>query len=92
MDLKIENLISGINRIVEQQVKEFIDERIDILLREMSFKYNITYDDLFSDYKRSCSIKKRKCIMTTTLGHNCKYDAKQNEDMCKKHFNKAQCL
>ena len=89
METRIEHLITKINRIVLDEVTEYIDEQIDALLREMAIKYNLSYDELSEDYKRSRRIGKRKCTMTTTLGNACKYDAKPNEAMCKKHFNKV---
>jgi len=89
MNTKIDSLIDRINRIVEQEVTVFIDERIDILLREVSVKYGISYQDLVADYKRSRDIKKRKCSMITILGHSCKYDAKPDDELCRKHFNEV---
>jgi hypothetical protein len=89
MDHKINQLISRINQLVEQEVTEYIDERIEILLQDMSCKHGLSYENLLEDYRKSRNTNKRKCTMITTLGHTCKYDAKPNEKICKKHYNKA---
>lgn len=89
MNERIDGLIESVNRIVEHEVRAYVDERIEILLSEVAMKYKIPYEDLYKDYQKSCDIKKRKCSMTTTLGHSCKYDARTDNELCKKHFNKA---
>lgn len=81
------DFVNGLKQKFADEIHKYIESVFDDVIDNISIQHNIDraliYDTLHSTLEKSL----KKCTIVTKMGHNCKYNAKENNDYCIKHYN-----
>ena len=92
MNAPVEALMQRVHELVDKEVRTYLEEKLDQQLRTLSSERNVSYEVLREDFNNiSQTSQQAGCVAFTVLGKPCKYKAKKNDCLCKKHFNLIKC-
>lgn len=93
MNAQVEAVMQRVHELVDKEVRAYLDQQIDVHLRNLSIEREVSYEVLRQDFQNSSSVsmEQSRCLAYTVLGNPCKYKAKKNDCLCKKHFNLLKC-